>query len=89
MKSLLIAEDEKLIRQGISTMVKRSGVPVETIIECANGEQALEVLKEQDIDVLFTDIRYVDFLYATCKPFVFGNNVGNYIINVIAVKFCF
>lgn len=57
MKSLLIVEDEKLIRQGISTMVKRCGVPVETIIECSNGEQVLDVLKEQDIDVMFTDIR--------------------------------
>ena len=57
MKSLLIVEDEKLIRQGISTMVKRCGVPVETIIECSNGEQALDALKEQDIDVMFTDIR--------------------------------
>lgn len=56
MKTLLIVEDEKLIRQGIKTMVQRSGVPVEVIIECNNGKMALEVLKEQHVDVMFTDI---------------------------------
>jgi len=57
MKTVLIVEDEKLIRQGIHTMVLRSGVPIETIMECNNGESAWEVLKENHIDVMFTDIR--------------------------------
>ena len=54
---LLIVEDEKLIRQGLRKMIQRSGVPVEVIMECNNGETALEILKEQSIDVMFTDIR--------------------------------
>lgn len=57
MKTVLIVEDEKLIRQGIKTMILRSGVPVEVIMECTNGEMALEVIAEQKIDVMFTDIR--------------------------------
>ncbi len=57
MKTVLIVEDEKLIRQGIKTMIQRSGVPVEVIIECNNGEMALEVIREQKVDVMFTDIR--------------------------------
>lgn len=57
MKTVLIVEDEKMIRQGIKTMVQRSGVPVEIIMECNNGETALEILREQKIDVMFTDIR--------------------------------
>lgn len=57
MKTVLLVEDEKLIRQGLRTMIQRSGVPVEVIIECSNGEMALEVLKEQNVDVMFTDIR--------------------------------
>lgn len=57
MKTVLIAEDEKLIRQGIKTMISRSGVPVEVIIECSNGEMALDVIREQKVDVMFTDIR--------------------------------
>lgn len=57
MKSILIVEDEKLIRQGIRTMIQRSGVHVDLIMECANGEMALETVKSQDIEVMFTDIR--------------------------------
>lgn len=57
MKTVLIVEDEKMIRQGIKTMIQRSGVPVSVIIECGNGVDALEILKGQDIDVMFTDIR--------------------------------
>ncbi|MCR5031377.1 MAG: response regulator [Lachnospiraceae bacterium] len=57
MNTVLIVEDEKLIRQGIHTMVQRSGVPVEVIMECANGEEALKILKTQKVDVMFTDIR--------------------------------
>lgn len=57
MHTLLIVEDEKLIRQGIKTMVQRSGIPIDNILECGNGERALEILKMQDVDVLFTDIR--------------------------------
>ena len=57
MKTLLIVEDEKLIRQGICTMVRRSGVPIELILECSNGEDALNILNSRKIDVMFTDIR--------------------------------
>lgn len=57
MHTLLIVEDEKMIRQGIKTMVQRSKVPVDNILECNNGEMALEILKMQHVDVMFTDIR--------------------------------
>ncbi|MCD8105835.1 MAG: response regulator [Lachnospiraceae bacterium] len=57
MQTVLIVEDEKLIRQGIRVMIQRSGVPVENIIECGNGLMAMEVLKNQKVDVMFTDIR--------------------------------
>lgn len=57
MKTVLIVEDEKLIRQGIRTMIQRCDVPVEVIMECSNGEMALEILLSQKVDVMFTDIR--------------------------------
>ena len=57
MNTLLVVEDEKLIRQGIVAMIRRSSVPVEEILECRNGEEALEILGKQRVDVMFTDIR--------------------------------
>lgn len=57
MRTVLIVEDEKMIRQGIRAMVQRSGVPVETIMECNNGQMALNILETQRVDVMLTDIR--------------------------------
>lgn len=57
MKTVLIVDDEKPARQGIRKMIERSGVPVEVMIECNNGEMALEILQSQKVDVMFTDIR--------------------------------
>lgn len=57
MKTLLVVEDEKMIRRGICTIAKRSGVQIDEVLECANGEEALEIIKSRPIDVMFTDIR--------------------------------
>lgn len=57
MKRVLVVEDEKMIRRGIAAMVKRCSVEVQEIIECRNGEEALEILKQKPVDVMFTDIR--------------------------------
>lgn len=57
MNTLLIVEDEKLIRQGIKAMALRSGVPISMVMECKNGFEALEIVRSQEIDVLITDIR--------------------------------
>jgi two-component system response regulator YesN len=56
-KRLLIVEDEKLIRQGINVMVKRSDVNIEEILECKNGEEAYKILNDVKVDVMITDVR--------------------------------
>ena len=57
MQTLLIVEDEKLIRKGIAAMASRSSVHIDEIIECRNGEEAMEILKSRKIDTVFMDIR--------------------------------
>ncbi len=57
MKKLLIVEDEKMIRQGIESIARRSSVPIEEILLCKNGEEAFEIVKNNKIDVMITDIR--------------------------------
>ena len=37
MNTVLVVEDEKLIRQGIVAMIRRCSVPVGEIVECRNG----------------------------------------------------
>lgn len=57
MNTVLIAEDEKLLRTGLKTMVGRAGVPVGEILEARDGSEALEILHARPIDLLITDIR--------------------------------
>lgn len=40
----------------LKDIIRKSGVPVDMIVECRNGMEALEVLGSQGIDVMFTDI---------------------------------
>lgn len=57
MKTVLIVEDEKMIRKGISAIVSRSSISIEHILECRNGIEALSILEQEKVDVIFTDIR--------------------------------
>lgn len=57
MNTVLIAEDEKLLRAGLKTMVGRSGVPIGEILEARDGEEALEIMRTRRVELLITDIR--------------------------------
>lgn len=57
MNTIVIAEDEKMIRKGLAAMVQRAPVPVETILEARDGRQALELLQSRPVDLLITDVR--------------------------------
>lgn len=57
MKTVLVVEDEKMIRQGLAAMIRRAPTPTETVLEAKNGLQALEILQSQPVDLLVTDIR--------------------------------
>jgi len=56
MDTVLIVEDDDKARQDIKRMILNSGIDVNAIIECKNGKIALDVLKKQEVDILFTDI---------------------------------
>ena len=53
MKRILIAEDEKDIRTACRRILERAGYAV---LEAGNGEEALQFLKNQPVDILITDI---------------------------------
>lgn len=57
MITIVIADDEKLIRAGISKILRDSiSVPLE-IFEAKNGKEALEFCQKEQPNVLITDIR--------------------------------
>ena len=68
MVTILIADDEKLERNGIKLLLKREGAECE-ILEAENGKVALGILMEQKVDILFSDIKmpYMNGLELTEK----------------------
>lgn len=56
MMTVLIVDDSRMMRMKLRGIITGSGVPVGTILEANNGQEALEVVKAQAVDVLFTDI---------------------------------
>lgn len=56
MIQILLADDEKLIRQGLRTLLDLSD-DLRVIAEAADGEQVLAVLPQQRIDVIALDVR--------------------------------
>ncbi len=55
-KTLLIVENNKKERQELRKIIQESKVSIDSILECASGEEALHLLNNQKIDVIFTDI---------------------------------
>lgn len=57
MIKVLIADDEELIRKGLKSMLQRYKKDFYDIYLCADGDEAENILKENKIDILITDIR--------------------------------
>ncbi len=54
---VLIVDDEPMIRLGISSCVLWEEEGFDLAGESANGEAALQLVKEQEINILITDIK--------------------------------
>lgn len=56
MTNVLIVDDEKIEREGLKYLLSREEGE-RTVFEAANGKQALQVLRSEDIQLLLTDIK--------------------------------
>ena len=57
MRRVLVVDDEKFIRKGIKAIIERANTDFEEVIECSNGIDALDKLKQYKVDLIITDIR--------------------------------
>lgn len=56
MFSLLIVDDEPMIRRGIKTLIDFKALNIEHVYEAENGKQALELVTKHKIDLILADI---------------------------------
>ena len=56
MYSLLVVDDESIIRSGIRSLVDLKTLGIGACLEAENGEQAMEVMEARQIDLILADI---------------------------------
>lgn len=54
---LVIADDEVLVRKGIRMSIEWAELGIDEVFEATDGEQAFNIICENPIDILITDIR--------------------------------
>lgn len=54
--NILVADDSETMRAVVMKVVTMSGVPVNQFFQAANGKEALEVLDNEWVDVILSDI---------------------------------
>ena len=57
MKKLLIVDDDALIRATLHTIVNWNELGYEIVGDAQNGEQALQILKKEHVELVFTDMK--------------------------------
>lgn len=55
--NILITDDEKFVRKSIKTIFLRMGIDESNIFEASNGQEMIDALNLNDIDVAFVDVK--------------------------------
>lgn len=56
MKNILIVDDSPLIRASLERVIHLSGLQPEKVLQASGGEEALQLLESQAMDLVITDI---------------------------------
>lgn len=57
MYRLVIADDEKAIRETIATFIDWKSLDIEVVAVCKNGNEAYDAILDEYPDIVLTDIR--------------------------------
>jgi YesN/AraC family two-component response regulator len=54
---ILLVDDERWVRAALKWTIEQTGLSVRVVHECGNGQEALSWLKQNQVDLILTDIR--------------------------------
>lgn len=60
MINILIVDDQKHIRDGLQAMLRQFPLPIDNLYSAANGLEALDILRQHQVNLVITDIRMPD-----------------------------
>ena len=83
MYSILIVDDEKWIRKGIIAKLNYNGFNFSSFYEAEDGEEAIEILKQHQPQIVITDVRMpnIDGIELIRKTNAFNSNIKFIIIS--------
>jgi len=82
-RTLLIVDDSATMRMMVKRAVTLSGVSVTTILEAANGREALDVLGRSRVDAVFTDINMPVMTGVELLRHMEANKAWDHVLRVI------
>ncbi|HMD97495.1 MAG TPA: response regulator [Terriglobia bacterium] len=53
---VLIVDDSSVMRKIVQRSLRLAGLDIETVLEADNGEQALTIVQQNTVDLIFSDI---------------------------------
>jgi YesN/AraC family two-component response regulator len=56
-KNILLVDDERWVRTALKWTINKLQLPLQVIHECENGLEALDWIKQNEVDLVLTDIR--------------------------------
>ncbi|MFP3125772.1 response regulator [Ectobacillus funiculus] len=57
MKKVLLVDDERWVRTALKWTINKLHLPLQVAYECVNGLEALDWIKQNEVDLVLTDIR--------------------------------
>lgn len=57
MYKIMLVDDERNIRNGIKHLIDWDGLDCEVVSDCRNGKEALDYIKDNEVDIVVTDIK--------------------------------
>jgi two-component system chemotaxis response regulator CheY len=53
---ILVVDDSKVMRMKLKSVIGGAGIPVTALLEAEHGREALGIIDQQPVDMVFTDI---------------------------------
>lgn len=86
MYTVMLVDDEKIIREGLQHIIEKSCEGFEVLSCCSDGSDAIEYLKENEVDVVLTDIKMTKISGLELAKYIYNSKPDTKVILLSGYK---